>query len=53
MCASADGRPHGHRGAAPRRGVDEGLVVKEAVLRHMVEGMRSELVREVLGWVGV
>jgi hypothetical protein len=31
-----------------RRGVDEGLVVREAVVRHVVEGMRGELVRDLM-----
>jgi hypothetical protein len=28
-----------------RRGVHEGLLLREAVVRHVVEGMRGELVR--------
>jgi hypothetical protein len=40
-------------GKRRRRGVDEGLLVREAVVRHVVEGMRGELVRELVGWVGV
>jgi hypothetical protein len=31
-----------------RRGVDEGLLLGEQVVRHAVEGMRGELVRELL-----
>jgi hypothetical protein len=31
-----------------RRGVDEGLLVREVVVRHAVEGMRGELVRELM-----
>jgi hypothetical protein len=31
-----------------RRGVDEGLLVREAVVRHVVEGMRGELVRDLM-----
>jgi hypothetical protein len=34
-----------------RRGVDEGLLVGEGVVRQVVEGLRGELVRE-LGEVG-
>jgi hypothetical protein len=30
------------------RGVDEGLLVREAVVRHVVEGLRGELVRELV-----
>jgi hypothetical protein len=33
-----------------RRGIDEGLVVKEAVVRQVVEGLRGELFRE---WVAM
>jgi hypothetical protein len=43
-------------GALPEVEVEgwrRGLLVKEAVLRHVVEGMRSELMRELVGWVGV
>jgi hypothetical protein len=29
------------------------LVVKEAVVRHVVEGLRGELVRELVGMMGV
>jgi hypothetical protein len=34
---------------------DEGLllVVREAVVRHVVEGLRAELVRELVGVMGV
>jgi hypothetical protein len=32
-----------------RRGVAEGLLVREAVMRHVVGGMRGELVRELMG----
>jgi hypothetical protein len=39
----------GKRRRRSRRGVDEGLLVREAVVRHVVEGMRGELVRELLG----
>jgi hypothetical protein len=35
-------------------GDDEGLlVVREAVVRHVVEGLRGELVRELVGVLGV
>jgi hypothetical protein len=37
-------------GLGGRRGVDEGLLVREAVVRHVLEGMRGELVRELLGF---
>jgi hypothetical protein len=43
-----DGRLGGRRRS--RRGVDEGLLVREAVVRHVVEGMRGELVRELVGF---
>jgi hypothetical protein len=33
------------------RGVDEGLLLKEAVVRHVVEGLRSELARDLLAEV--
>jgi hypothetical protein len=39
----------GGRRRRSRRGVDEGLVVREAVVRHVVEGLRGELVRELVG----
>jgi hypothetical protein len=39
----------GQEGAAAA----EGLVVREAVVRHVVEGLRGELVRELVGMVGV
>jgi hypothetical protein len=35
------------------RGVDEGLLVREAVVRHVVEGLRGELVRELVDLGGV
>jgi hypothetical protein len=38
-------------GGKRRRGVDEGLLVREAVVRHVVEGMRGELLRELVGAV--
>jgi hypothetical protein len=38
----------GRRRKRSRRGVDEGLLVREVVVRHMVEGMRGELVRELM-----
>jgi hypothetical protein len=31
-----------------RRGVDDGMVVREDVVRHVVEGLRGELVREMM-----
>jgi hypothetical protein len=44
----------GGRRRRSRRGVDEGLLlVREAVVRHVVEGMRGELVRELVAWAGV
>jgi hypothetical protein len=37
-----------------RRGVGEGLLVGEQVVRHVVEGLRGELVRELMeGMLGV
>jgi hypothetical protein len=39
----------GRLGGGSRRGVDEGLLLlREAVVRHVVEGMRPELVRELV-----
>jgi hypothetical protein len=38
----------GSRRRRSRRGVDEGLLVREAVVRHVVEGMRGELVRDLM-----
>jgi hypothetical protein len=38
---------HGGRRRS-RRGVDEGLLLREAVLRHLVEGLKGELVRELV-----
>jgi hypothetical protein len=36
-----------------RRGADEGSMVREEVLKHVVEGMRGELFRELMEVVGV
>jgi hypothetical protein len=36
-----------------RRGVDEGLLVRDAVVRQVVEGLRGELVRELVELGGV
>ena len=36
-----------------RRGVDVGLLLREVVVRHVVEGLRGELVRELGGMMGV
>jgi hypothetical protein len=33
--------------------VDEGLVVREAVVRHVVEGLRTELLGELMEGLGV
>jgi hypothetical protein len=40
-------------GAQKRGGVDEGLLVREAVVGHVVEGLRGELVRELVGMLDV
>jgi hypothetical protein len=40
----------GRRRRRSRRGVDEGLLLREAVVRHVVEGLRGELVRELVGF---
>jgi hypothetical protein len=43
----------GGRRRRSRRGVVEGLPLREAVVRHVVEGLRGELVRELVGVWGV
>jgi hypothetical protein len=49
-----EGRLGSGRRRRSRRGVDEGLLVGEHVVRHVVEGLRGELVRELIeGMLGV
>jgi hypothetical protein len=45
--------PLGGDRRSSRRGMDEVMLVREAVVRHVVDGLRGELVRELVGVMGL
>jgi hypothetical protein len=47
---AVEGRLGGGKRRKSTRGVDEGLLVREVVVRHVVEGLRPELARELVGF---